>query len=308
VAQGFSPAFAALKGCATSCFAIAQLGRGIVSPSIHNQGDPMVVASDRVDLSVRQFSEAWRLMCTGVAGHTAAVADGVEYIFGGCPIPFFNVAISTGRNLSADRLKAHGDGALAWASDKGVPWMFVVTHESLASGTDAAAILDGCGYAPMMALTGMLAQHVDPVTTVPDGLELTVPNDDAACAAVLDVNGAAYAMDLEAGKPLVGTRAFWANHFPVLGLAGGKPACSAAVMMVEGYRYVALVATDPSQQRRGFADAAMRRALELSANAHGEKPTVLHATEAGRPVYERMGYESISTHTIFMNKAFLEGH
>ena len=159
-----------------------------------------------------------------------------------------------------------------------------------------------------MTLTGMIAQHVAPVTSLPDGLELTVPNDDRACAEVLDVNGLAYAMDLEAGKPLVGTRAFWANHFPVLGLAGGKPACAAAVMMVDGYRYVALVATDPAHQRRGFADAAMRHALELSARVHGERPTVLHATEAGRPVYERMGYESISTHTIFMDKAFLEGH
>jgi GNAT superfamily N-acetyltransferase len=268
----------------------------------------MIVAEDRVDLSVRQFSEAWRLMCTGVAGHTAAVADGVEYIFSGCPIPFFNVAFPTGRNISAARLKAGADGARAWASDKGVAWLFLVTYEALAAGTDAAAILDGCGYAPMQALTGMIAQQVAPVTNIPDGLELTVPNDDSACGAVLDVNGLAYAMDLEAGKPLVGTRAFWANHFPVLGLAGGKPACSAAVMMVDGYRYVALVATDPAQQRRGFADAAMRRALELSARAHGERPTLLHATDAGRPVYERMGYESISTHTIFIEKRFLEGH
>ena len=268
----------------------------------------MVVADDRVDLSVRQFSGAWRLMCTGVAGHTATVVDGVEYIFSGCPIAFFNVAFPTGRNISAAGLKAGADRARAWASDKGVPWLFMITHEALASGTDAAAILDGCGYAPMMALTGMIAQQVAPVTNIPDGLELTVPNDDSACGAVLDVNGIAYAMDLEAGKPLVGTRAFWADHFPVLGLAGGKPACSAAVMMVDGYRYVALVATDPTQQRRGFADAAMRRALELSARAHGERPTVLHASEAGRPVYERMGYESISTHSIFMEKAFLEGH
>lgn len=268
----------------------------------------MVVADDRVDLSVRQFSGAWRLMCTGAAGHATAAAAGMEYIFGGCPIPFFNVAFPTGRDISADALRSHGEHAHAWASDKGVPWMFVLTHEALAPGTDASAILDGCGYAPAMALTGMIAQQVGPVTKVPDGLELTVPADDDACGAVLDVNGLAYAMDLEAGKPLVGTRAFWADHFPVLGLTDGKPACSAAVMMVDGYRYVALVATDPAQQRRGFADAAMRRALELSAHAHGDRPTVLHATDAGRPIYERMGYESISTHTIFMEKAFLEGH
>ena len=94
----------------------------------------------------------------------------------------------------------------------------------------------------------------------------------------------------------------------MLGLADGKPAASAAVLMVEGYRYVALVATDPGQQRRGYADAVMRRALEIAATAHGERPTVLHATDAGRPVYERMGYAAISTHTIFMEQSLLGGH
>ena len=135
-----------------------------------------------------------------------------------------------------------------------------------------------------------------------------MPQDDAACAAILDVNSLAYGMDLEIGKELVGTRSFWKDHFPVVGLTGGKPACSAAVLMVDGHRYVALVATDPAHQRRGYGDAAMRRALELAAQAHGEQPTVLHATEAGRPVYERMGYTTISTHTVFMEKRFLDGH
>jgi hypothetical protein len=264
----------------------------------------MVVADDRVDLSIRQFSGAWRLMCTGVAGHTATVADGVEYIFSGCPIAFFNVAFPTGRNISVAALKAGADGARAWASDKGVPWLFMITHEALASGTDAAAILDSCGYAPMMSLTGMIAQQVAPVTNIPDGLELTVPNDDSTCGAVLDVNGLAYAMDLEAGKPLVGTRAFWANHFPVLGLAGGKPACSAAVMMVDGYRYVALVAT--VRAAAAHSGRAMRRALELSARMAAADGAACH--RAGRPVYDHMGYESISTHTIFIEKALLEGH
>ena len=32
------------------------------------------------------------------------------------------------------------------------------------------------------------------------------------------------------------------------------------------------------------------RALELSSRLHGERPTVLDGTDAGRPIYERMGY------------------
>ena len=264
--------------------------------------------NDDVDLSIRQFRAAWQLMCAGSPQYRQAAADGVEYIFSGIPIGFFNAALLTERrDVSAARLTSHGHDACAWAADKDVPWLLVVTHEALAPGVDAAAALDGCGLAPMMPLTGMLAQQIGPAQ-VPDGLRLTVPDDDAGCSALLDVNAVAYGLELEASKPVLGTRAFWTDHAPVLGLAGGVPASCAAVMMVDGYRYVALVATDPAHQRRGYADAAMRRALEVAAQRYGEQPSVLHATEAGRPVYQRMGYTAIATHTLFMEKRFLEGH
>jgi predicted acetyltransferase len=78
--------------------------------------------------------------------------------------------------------------------------------------------------------------------------------------------------------------------------------------MVGGYRYVALVATMPDQQRRGYAEAAMRHALDSAAARHGDTPTTLHATDAGRPIYARMGYEPIASHTAFIEQRFLEGH
>ena len=261
-----------------------------------------------VALGIRQFTEAWRVMCAGAPGYVEKAADGVQYVFSGTPIGFFNVALLTGRDISSDGLKRHADSASAWAAIRHVPWLFVITHERLAPGLDAAAILDGCGLATTMPLTGMLANQVAPADAIPDGLELTVADDDEACSAVLDVNGLAYGMDLDAGKDLIGKRAFWTRHVAVVGTTGGKFSCCAAVLMVDGYRYVALVATDPSQQRRGYADAAMRRALQHAAVVHGERPTVLHATEAGRPIYERMGYRTISNHTIFMEKTFLGDH
>jgi predicted acetyltransferase len=74
--------------------------------------------------------------------------------------------------------------------------------------------------------------------------------------------------------------------------------------MVDGHRYVAMVATAPDHQRNGYAEATMRRALELS----GGNPTFLHATDAGRPIYQRMGYQTVASHPVFIDKAFLTGH
>ena len=267
----------------------------------------MQTVNNNVALSIRQMDGAWRLMCAGGPKYVAEASAGIQYIFSGVPISFFNLALLTGSGISADALNAHGREACAWAGAQSVPWLFMVTHEGLDPGVDATATLDACGLAPVMPMTAMVARTIGAAPTVPD-LQLTVPQDDSGCAAILDINSLAYGMDLEAGKPTLGTRAFWQDQFPVVGVADGKPVSSATVLMVDGHRYVALVATDPSQQRRGFADATMRRALENAATVHGQLPTVLHATDAGRPVYARMGYDPIATHTLFMEKRFLEEH
>lgn len=263
---------------------------------------------DSVELSIRHFVDAWRLMCAGAPRYAEEAGHGIHYVFSGIPIPFFNVALVTDTSVAAEALSAAGQRACDWASKRGVPWLFVVTHETLVAGTDAAVALDACGMVPLMPLTGMIAQHIAPPSNVPAELHLMRPQDDGRCAALVDVNGLAYRMDLDAAKGILGTHAFWSDHFPALGVADGTPACAAAVMMVDGYRYVALVATDPARQRRGYGELVMRHALALSALAHGDVPSTLHATEAGRPIYARIGYVPIAAHTLFIEKKFLAGH
>jgi hypothetical protein len=51
-----------------------------------------------------------------------------------------------------------------------------------------------------------------------------------------------------------------------------------------------------------------RHALDVAAATYGDAPTTLHATDAGRRIYERMGYQPIASHTAFIEKRFLEGH
>jgi GNAT superfamily N-acetyltransferase len=50
------------------------------------------------------------------------------------------------------------------------------------------------------------------------------------------------------------------------------------------------VATRPEAQKRGYAEAVVRFALQRAHEATGLTRTTLHATDAGRPVYKRVGY------------------
>jgi predicted GNAT family acetyltransferase len=80
----------------------------------------------------------------------------------------------------------------------------------------------------------------------------------------------------------------------------GRPVSSAAVLDAGDTRYVALVATLPGEQRKGYAEAAMRNVLDRALAAGLNRRTYLHASAAGKPVYLRMGYEITSEYTLYM--------
>ena len=68
--------------------------------------------ADDVDFSISQFSGAWRLMCSNSPDYVTDGNGDVEYIFSGVPVPFFNVAIPTGRDISRDKLQQLARGQL----------------------------------------------------------------------------------------------------------------------------------------------------------------------------------------------------
>ncbi|RWX34209.1 GNAT family N-acetyltransferase [Rhizobium leguminosarum] len=88
----------------------------------------------------------------------------------------------------------------------------------------------------------------------------------------------------------------WRNEaYAYLGIYRGEPVSAAASIQTYGRLFLALVATRPDMQRKGFGEATVRKALYEGSRATGIKRSVLHATEVGRPVYERIGYRQTST-------------
>lgn len=247
-------------------------------------------------------------MCSASPDRVSSSVPGMTFHFSHIPIPFFNIALLTSEIESTATLRDLASGAVAWATRRQVPWFLVVTRENLPAGTDAVAALGELGLIPALQLTGMRAADVAPLATPPPDLDLSVPADDAGTAALIAINSAAYQMDLQTAAEHLGSHRFWRQHFAVVGRVGGVPVTSSAVLLVNHHRYVAWVATHPQYQRRGYAEAAMRHSLDLAGEAAGRLPSTLHATDAGLPVYSRMGYTPIASHTLFLESRFLAGH
>jgi GNAT superfamily N-acetyltransferase len=264
--------------------------------------------NSEINLSLSQVCGAWQQMCVSFPQAAFAETSAAQCLFAGIPIPFFNLGVLTREASSPEDLAGQAGEVCAWAQPHQLPWFLMATHENLAPGVDAAAVLDDLGLMPLLNLTGMIAEEVAPATSLPEGLALAVPESDAGLLPMVTVNEAAYGMDMQCAYPMMANRAFWKGHVPVVGSVAGEPVSCSAVMQVDGHHYVAFVASHPDHRRRGYADAAMRHSLEVAAQTHGKAPTFLHATDAGRPVYERMGYRAVSSHTLFIEKKFMEGH
>lgn len=80
-----------------------------------------------------------------------------------------------------------------------------------------------------------------------------------------------------------------------IGLEGDRPVSAAAVYSAAGINNVSFVATIPEAERRGYGTALTWQATL----ADPALPSLLFASDPGRPVYERMGYAALFRMTIW---------
>ncbi|MBM3774518.1 MAG: GNAT family N-acetyltransferase, partial [Acidobacteria bacterium] len=59
------------------------------------------------------------------------------------------------------------------------------------------------------------------------------------------------------------------------------------------------VATIPGQQRRGYGECVMRRALEAARAEHGVARSILQSTPQGLRLYQRMGYRTVTKVSVY---------
>ena len=125
---------------------------------------------------------------------------------------------------------------------------------------------------------------------VPDELHIVEALDAAAVAQASSLLGDAFGVPPDA-QPFMDP-AFNAEDARIwLGAVDGLPVSTATAVVAGGFCGIYAVATSPDARGRGYGEA-------LSWAATGfrpDLPATLQASDMGRPVYERMGYETVTT-------------
>jgi ribosomal protein S18 acetylase RimI-like enzyme len=93
---------------------------------------------------------------------------------------------------------------------------------------------------------------------------------EAHLQAYSDVNCAAYGFPLEWGRVGLGGSRFWRETaHTYLGYEKNDPVSAASVVVHNDYLYLALVATKPGAQKKGFAETMVRHVLQRAHEATG---------------------------------------
>ncbi|MDX2149211.1 MAG: GNAT family N-acetyltransferase [Bryobacteraceae bacterium] len=249
--------------------------------------------------SNQQAAGAWKEFARRSETGVIVEHDGVIAAFSGGPIPFFNAQFLPEPCRDATEFERRARAAAAYGKASGLPWIFFLCHEW--APENAIEIATGAGLSPMMPLTGMVATELAPPRRALPPMEIvSAAGDKRVQDQVFLLNAAAYGMPGEA-MLAANTNGFFAEGmYSAVGYVDGTPVSTATTFAVEGVLYVALVATHPDHQGKGYAEAVMRESLRMASQATGLTRTVLHASDAGHPVYLRMGYRDTATFTVLV--------
>ncbi|MER5204085.1 GNAT family N-acetyltransferase [Streptomyces sp. NPDC002825] len=253
--------------------------------------------------SMEQLAVAWRAMVLD-RDPEADVRDlpGIAVRWADCRFAFWNCLTLTEVGADAELLerRLHEAAEIMRSKERpGFLWLFEdLLDEGARDVLEAAAERAGLQHAfPGTGMAGDLLPVPEP--SHPDLTFVRVTTDEQL-RAYADLNSLAYGFPLEDGRDgLEGSKLWKEGVHAYLGMRGDVPVTCAGTVAADGRLFVALVATHPEWERRGYGEAVTRKALYEGGRATGLTRATLHATVAGAPVYPRIGFKPNSPMRFF---------
>lgn len=245
--------------------------------------------------SNEQFVGMWSEFARRFPGSRVENLPGMVVAISRTPMAFVNVIAFSTPVRDRDDLVERCQRAIRIGAESGVPWLLSTCDAWMGDPEVAKATLAEMKLVTVLPTVGMVTDEIlPPAKPLPEGLEFRRAVDEETRNALVDLNTISYGIPQDVGRQGPARACFWDDSFHgYVAYSNGQPVSATMTAPVDGRLYVAWVATHPEHRRKGYADAVMRKSLESARQATGLTRTVLHATPAGRPVYEAMGYRSI---------------
>jgi len=246
--------------------------------------------------SVNQLSAVWGEIVKDRKSGEVKDLPGICIRWADTRFAFFNTITFTDVRADTTLLGKRLDQAadyMARSKCSGLIWIFEdLLHP--AARNELPRLAERVGLSPSLSGYSMVGNVLPIAQSGHPDLSFVRVTTDEQVEAYFDINARAYGMPLDDARDGMKDSTIWkAKAYSYLGLADGKPVSAAAAIESDGSLFLALVATIPEAQRKGYGEATCRKALHEASKTTGLTRSVLHATMVGAPVYERIGYHKI---------------
>jgi len=206
---------------------------------------------------------------------------------------FYNALFLTEQLTDAQLLEDRVQSAAAYMRARSNGGIFVVCLDNVSWAAKEAMpmILAQAKFVEAMPMTGMAGDILPMAGSEHPSIRFKRILDEATILDAAQINCVSYDVPVHTGSALLKNHTLWQKHaYGFVAYEGDKPVSTATAIITENSLFLFLVATMPEARRKGYAEAVVRHALQTAHEATGIRRTVLHATDAGYPLYLRLGY------------------
>jgi GNAT superfamily N-acetyltransferase len=243
--------------------------------------------------SFHQFVTIWKMIGKPFPGVDQTAGPGLTITWPNTDFPFYNALFLTQQLTNAQVLQDRVESAAAYMRARPNGGLFVLCLDNV-SGTAKEAlstILTQAKFVQAIPMTGMAGDILPMAAPGHPALRFERILNGSTIQDFAQLNCVSYDVPVETSLSLVKEHTLWHEHaYGFVAYEGDKPVSTATAIINEGCLFLFLVATMPEARRKGYGEAVVRQALQTAHEATGIRRTVLHATEAGYPVYLRLGY------------------
>jgi GNAT superfamily N-acetyltransferase len=253
----------------------------------------MPQTSPELEESLHQFITIWKMIGRPFPQVDQTDRPGLAITWPDTQFPFYNALFLTERLMDAQVLQDKVQQAADYLRARRNRGLFVVCLDNVsgAAKKNLPAILAEANFVQAIPMTGMAGNILPMESPGHPALRFERILDDRTIQEFAQLNCISYDVPIETSHSLVKERTLWQEHaHGFVAYEGDKPVSTATAIINEGCLFLFLVATMPEARRKGYGEAVVRHALQIAHAATRIRRTVLHATEAGYPLYLRLGY------------------
>jgi hypothetical protein len=218
--------------------------------------------------SVEQFISAWKVFVGEYPNADIEDRPGLSIRWNASSFPFWHAVFLSEQiadtetlahriHEASDYMRMKCEAGLLWVCEG---YLGGSARESLQS------IITKEGFELALTATGMAGEMMPLTSLSHPALRVERVVDRDQLISYADINSEAYGFPIEWGRSgLSGSKLWKSAFYSYLGFEGSRPVSAASAVVNDGIIFLALVATRPDAQHKGYAQVVVRHALQGSA-------------------------------------------